>query len=491
MDPFEQSADMRLLELQRKALGIEAPPRPNWSGTHTDMNEAIPLQEDAPPVLRGRRITVDLAATPNAKLIPGAVVTLSLAIHNNGEQSIDGVRVAVPMPGSATYRPGSLQVDQRPLTDADADRFFGESFDVPKLEAGRRLGFVWKISVQPGTKPLVISPRVSAEGAGVTGGAPILLSRGAAPTSSKLPKAYAPAQDEPERPFYELDAAEERDFEHEGVTGNEPAFGHEAPLFVMPDVLPAEQPQPQPEPEPEPEPEPAPEPVQAYAAAEPEPEPEPVVEVEPQPEPRLYCAFDSASLALVKKLFTSESYGQIPHYVLQNSLACALSGTRHDAGVRTHVSQQAGLLSRALLMHKLNKPMHVADFSTGKTGFDLAPAAEPSSDAPASALYMPLTQAEVEFCAPVEGRNPLESFIRIRQIAVALQARRALVADEELARRAEALLEAYATSARAAINRTFIRAKLDKNFDPFGAADPVADKLAHELIDVLALVLAA
>ena len=106
-------------------------------------------------------------------------------------------------------------------------------------------------------------------------------------------------------------------------------------------------------------------------------------------------------------------------------------------------------------------------------------------------LYNVLTQADVDFCAVAEERTPLEDFIRLRQLAVALQAHHVITADTELRSRTESLLDAYAKAARAAINRTFIKAKLDKNYDPFGAADPASDKLAHELIDALSVLVGA
>lgn len=473
MDPFEQSADMRLLDLQRKALGVKEPPRSNWSASHTDMNDAIPAHETPVPVLAGARLTVDLTANPSSKLIPGAVATVALAVHNESEADITGVHIAVPVPGEAQYRPGSLQLDRRALAESDADAFLGAGYVIAKLSAGQRVGFTWQLSVKAGTQPLMLMPTVRAGDAGVTGGAPIMLSRGAPATSAKLPQKYETPKAEPETPFYELDDDEARQFEHEDTLAAPPA--REAPLVVMPDILHDEAAEAE-------VPAVAPEATEAAAVVEPAAAPA---------NPRLYCTMDAASLGVVKKLFAAESFGQVPHYILQNSLACSLSGTGYDPGIRAHSAQQSGLLSRALLMRKLNKPMNVSDFSTGRIDFDLVPANQPADRQAPARLFMDLTPADVDFCAPVEQKNQLETFIRIRQLAVALQARHVMIDDDEVRTRAESLLDAYATAARAAINRTFIRAKLDRNFDPFGAADPAADKLAHELVDVLEAVITA
>ncbi|MDP9017972.1 MAG: hypothetical protein M3N19_06615, partial [Candidatus Eremiobacteraeota bacterium] len=403
MDPFEQSADMRLLELQRKALGKEAPARPNWTGTHAEMNEAIPLEEETKPVLSGARLTVDLAATPNAKLIQGAVVTLSLAVHSDGDQPVTGLNITVPVPGHSAYRPGSLSVDGRALSDSQVDAFFGAGYLVERLEAGQRLGFVWKISVLAGTKPLVVAPRVASQNSGITGGSPILLARALAPSTAELPAAYRPAAPEVDRPFYELDDQEHAEFSHQD--GQAPKLP-DTPLFFMPDLVvespvelgpqPAVPSKPATEGTSKTKPKARPKPkakVKAPASESVDVEttvPQTVAAATPA-EPRLYSTFDKASLGIVKKLFTAESFGQVPHYILQNSLMCSLSSSNKDLGIRAHISQQAGLLSRALLMHKLNKTMHVAEFSAGKTDFDLLPAHTPSSEPSPSLLFMSLT----------------------------------------------------------------------------------------------------
>lgn len=474
VDPFEQSADMRLLELRRKELGKDAPPPSTWSAANTDMHEGIPIEEVPAPALHGARLFVDLTANPKTKLVAGAVVTLALSIQNAGDEDAENVRVMVPVPGESAFRDGSLQVDGRDASGSYADALFGEGYAIGKLAAGQRAAFVWKISVQRGTSSLVVSPRVTSVNAAVAGGGTLLLSRGAPHRAAQLPAEYRPALPESERPFYELDTDEEQTFSREFP---EPPLQMEpAPLVVMPDVVP----------------DPGGEP--AVAPAEPrEPLPSAAQSSAPQssaqqPEsqpPALYCAFDSASLGLVKKLFAAESFGQVPHYILQNSLACSLEPDGKDASLRTHFSQQAGLLSRALLMRKLHKPMQVGEFSTGKTGFALSADSHFSPGSAPSRLYLHLTQADVEFCAPIEGRNQLETFIRIRQLAVALQARKVRLDDVSAAATIERLLGDYAAAARAAINRTFIKSKLDRNFDPFGPADAVTDTLARELIAVL------
>lgn len=474
MDPFEQSADMRLLELHRKALGKEAPARPNWQAERTDVGDAAFSDEVAPPQLHGARIAVTVSATPSKNLIPGAVVTASIALFNEGTQAAANLKANVPVPHAMRYRAGTFLLDGRPAADDVAEAFFGPGYGFAKLEPGQRVTALWKLDMLAGTEAPRLSPHVTAGGAGVFGAAPISLTRAPKKDAAlPLPEKYV-AQPEDERPFYELDPEEELALEAESPRDTAPA--PEAPLVVMPDLAPAE---------PEPDVLPA-EPVSA----------EPPVQAEPeaaaeQAAPRLYCTIDSASLRMITKLFESGSFGQLPHYSLQNALACTVGASGKELGLQQHFASQNSLLGRALLMRRLGKTVSVAEFSRGDTGFAQLGSVPPvpAGAAEPAALFVEITPAEIEFCAPVGELDALAAFVRLRQLAVALQCRRVAHADAELAARLQDLLERYAAAARSSINRTFVRSKLDPKFDVFGATDAATDALARELIAQLELVL--
>lgn len=473
MDPFEQSADMRLLELHRKALGKEAPARPNWQAERTDVGDAAFSDEVAPPQLQGARIAVTVSATPNKNLIPGAVVTASIALFNEGTQAAANLKANVPVPHAMRYRAGTFLLDGRPASDDVAEAFFGPGYGFAKLEPGQRVTALWKLDMLAGTEAPRLSPHVTAGGAGVFGAAPISLTRAPKKDAAlPLPEKYV-AQPEDERPFYELDAEEELALK--AGLPSEAATPPEAPLVVMPDLAPAD---------------PKPEVVAEAASPELEVEAEPEAAAE-QTAPRLYCTIDSASLRMITKLFESGSFGQLPHYSLQNALACTVGASGKELGLQQHFASQNSLLGRALLMRRLGKTVSVAEFSRGDTGFAQLGAVPPvpAGASEPAALFMEITPAEIEFCAPVAELDSLAVFVRLRQLAVALQCRRVAHADVELAARLQDLLERYAAAARSSINRTFVRSKLDPKFDVFGATDAATDALARELIAQLELVL--
>ena len=482
MDRFEESADMRLLELQRRALGKEAPPRSNWMPERSDTTDGIALEEPPAPQLQGARIAVTLSASPDRNLIAGAVVTVTLVLHNEGSSAATGFGANVPVPVSMGYRPGTFMIDGRTGSEADAEAFFGPGYTFAKLEAHQRLSVLWKLDTFEGTTALTLSPHVTAKDAAVLGAAPVALKRGEKLRKQRpVPPKYLPPSPEPERPFYELDSEEEATLDKEFEPS--PSASHEAPLFVMPEVL-APEPQPEvlaPEPQPEvlaPEPQPAPEPQTPPA-------------LEPPAQPRLFCTIDGASLRLIKKLFESSSFGQLPHYSLQNSLACVVADGGKDLGLQAHFSAQNAMLGRALLMRRLGKTVNAGEFSRGTYGFEKLKdvLAAPEERTKPSQLYLDLTQADVDFCAPVADLDALPGFIRLRQLAVALQCRNLAHEDDVVQRNIERLLQAYATAARNSINRTFVRSKLDRNFDVFGAVDAATDDLARELITELEKVL--
>ena len=83
---FELSADMRLLELQRGALGLPARERTGWESSSLERLRGCRSRRfgDDDPVAEGAMLTVDATAFPSDGVIPGAVVTLTLKIANEG-----------------------------------------------------------------------------------------------------------------------------------------------------------------------------------------------------------------------------------------------------------------------------------------------------------------------------------------------------------------------------------------------------------------------
>ena len=124
VDPdFELSADMRLLELQRASLGLPPPNKTSWQSRQSSESGIVP-HEEQPPMARSAVVSAQLAASPSAGVIPGAVVTATLTLANEGAVAAKSVLVAVPVPGGSGYRPGTFVMDGRPASEEDADFFF-------------------------------------------------------------------------------------------------------------------------------------------------------------------------------------------------------------------------------------------------------------------------------------------------------------------------------------------------------------------------------
>jgi uncharacterized repeat protein (TIGR01451 family) len=141
-DPdFYLSADMRLIALQRSALGLPEPDRPDWENRAIADGPNLPDDPLHPP--EGAIVNVVAVATPSEGIIPGAIVTLTLSVANEGVATAHDVRVSVPLPGGASYRPGSFVRDGAPAFDEIAERFFGAGLDLGAVAPNSRATFVW------------------------------------------------------------------------------------------------------------------------------------------------------------------------------------------------------------------------------------------------------------------------------------------------------------------------------------------------------------
>lgn len=289
---FEMSADMRLLELQRGALGLPARERTGWESS-TSAGTGLPVGsiDEADPVTKGALLTVDAAAFPADGVIPGAVVTLTLKLANEGSVAAAGVVAGVPLPGGAAYRPGSFLWNGRSSFDDVAESFLGAGLEIGSIGPSERVTFEWKVGVKLGTKPLVLSPAVRARGAAVLGARP--LSVGRKPTTgshfaNELGRADAAALAEKplipvdipatDLPIYELDTEEEIIAEAAHA-----ALSTAVPVYVSP----LEAPEPEP---------PAPEPEAQTAAG-----------AQPRESIALYGSFDRTTVAFFERVFLERS----------------------------------------------------------------------------------------------------------------------------------------------------------------------------------------
>lgn len=454
-DPdFYLSADMRLIELQRSALGLPAPDRPDWENRAIADGPNLPDDPVRPP--ESAILNVIAVATPSEGIIPGAIVTLSLSVANEGVAPARDVRVGVPLPGGASYRPGSFVRDGTPGYDEIAERFFGAGLDVGDLAPKSRATFVWKIGARLGARPLVVAPQVSAAGAAIIGGGAIAISRlaiapGAAAAAEvaslppeALPVPLVPVEvPVPDLPFYELDETE----------------------------------------------------AAAYAAAERDPAEKPAPPVVREAV-LLLGTFDRPTFAFFDRTFRGTKRPTIlQHCIFGGALACtrAYGDGGDPAGMRAHLDAQSQILHRVSLYEKLGKKEPIADYSGTLIARADALAPEPvgtpaiASDATRIVFETEIAEPSLAVLRSIQAERERWDFVKARQLTLALQAQRAVGGGGTPAQRAalENALRAYSQAAMTALQRLFVRIRLDRTTGALQQSDPELDRKAVALLEAI------
>ena len=502
-DPeFELSADMRLLELQRSALGLTTPDRTAWETRYAA--EAVPGSDVPAVVPHGETavLVAEATANPDRALIPGAVVTLTLSVANEGALEARDVTVSVPLPGGAAYRAGTFLHDGRTVSDDHAERFFGAGLPLDAIAPGSRATFVWKIGVRLGAKALVIAPQIQARDGAVIGARPLSLGRrdqaesvfttelSRADAAIYEPKPLIPV-DIPadELPFYELDTEEEIVYE-----AADAALSPAAPPAVRPAPAPAPQPEPEPPAEPQP---PAP-------MVEPVPQPEPVREPEPEPIPEppreavvRYGKFDRTTLVFFERTFMGSKPPTIlQHCIFASALACASDRNGNDdAGLKRHLDAQSQVLHRIALHEKLGKKEPMAEYAgellANLDALVTVPIEEPSQAADdAVVLISELSEPTLAVIKKIGADRERWDFVKARQLTLALQAQSTNVADQAKAAAIDNALRQYAQISMTTLQKLFVRIRIDRTTGLLSNHEPPLDAAARSLISALSAAIA-
>lgn len=486
---FEGSADMRLVALQRDALGIAAPARSDWeSRVQADGSSAAP--EPAQP-MHGAVIVVEAAAHPSGGVIPGAIVTLSLSIANDGTSPARNVRAAVPLPGGAAFRNGSFARDGRPMLDDAADELFGEGVLLGDLAPKSRAAFVWKIGVRLGNKPLVIAPVVTAEETAVIGADAVIISRkegaqtGFASEMTRADRAlYEP-------PIYELDEEE--------------AIVQEAADAALSEYVPPTEPPLQPSMPPPSQPEQIPPPSQPAPVPEPGvPEPEPMTPEPPAQPPDVEPAarrqaivltgrIDRPSLAYFERAFNGpKPPALLNHFILAGALACTQTSEDGDAAnLKAHLEAQAQLLQRIVLHEKIGKKEPIAGYAGTLSTHVEALQREPvpfltSNDPNALVLGLEVEAPTLALLTKMQEDAAHWDFTKARQFTLALQARTAVgTSGYSLVEPAEKALRTYAQTSATQLQRFFVRMRIDRTTGLLFSNDETLDAAARSVISAL------
>lgn len=496
---------MRLVELQRAALGVSSPERSTWeSQAHT---EGSSVEAEPPQSLESAVVAVETTATPPGEVIPGAIVTVAMSVANEGVAAARNVRVCAPLPGGATYRNGSFVRDGRPLLDDAADEFFGPGTLVGSIAPGSRVTFLWKIGVRLGNKPLVIAPIISAEQTAVLGAEPVIVPRktetqtGFAAEVQRFDRALYDKPANEELPIYELD--EEEVIEHEAAAAalSEYRPPMEPPLTPVP---PPDQPEPLPPPDqPSPIPDPGapePEPYTPEPPSQP-PDVEPAAQAAPAREAVvLYGRLDRPSIAYFERIFTgSKPPTLLNHFILGGALACTRSFEGGDlAGLKSHMDAQGQLLQRIVLHEKIGKKEPIVEYA-GKMlarvdQFVPQPVPErtPADDPNVVLLHVELETPTLTVLRKMQDEGARWDFTKARQLTLALQARSvAANAPYDRVEAAENALRAYAQTAATQLQRFFVRMRIDRTTGLLFAHDETLDAAARSLVTALAALFAA
>jgi uncharacterized repeat protein (TIGR01451 family) len=478
-DPdFEASADMRLLELQRSALGLAPPQRAAWESRYAVESSPAAVDEVVAAAAKSAVLTVSLTANPSRSVIPGTVVTYALSIANDGAVAARDVKAAVPLPGGVSYRLASLQLDGRPAADDAADQLFGEGLFLGTIEPRSRVTLLWKIGVRMGTAALMVVPRVAAIGTAVIGAAAVIVDRkgstgafasevAAADRAIYEPKPLIPVEIPiDERPFYELDSEEE--------------IVHEAADAALSDIV--VRPEPELSAVPPPDPEPAPPP-------EPEPEAEPVVAV--REAVVFYGSLERASLAFFDRVFNGSKEPTIlQHCIFASALACTLDENGDDAiGLKAHVAAQSQILHRVSLHEKLGKKEPIGEYAGTLLGNIDAIVPRPVEKPPAPGADRLTLVNEVEEPSLAVLRRIAEErerwdFVKARQLTLALQGQRVVLADVGRAAAIDNALRVYAQTSMTVLQKLFVRLRVDRTTGVLFQSDGALDAAARNLLAI-------
>ncbi|MBV8151814.1 MAG: hypothetical protein JOY59_09670 [Candidatus Eremiobacteraeota bacterium] len=484
-EALSQSAERRLLEHRRKELGAPPAPASSWSRTrdvYAGQTPTITVEREGP------RLDASLAAWPPEGLIPGAVVTVSLALHNDGPRAAEGIVVSVPVPSGATYRQGTFTRDGREREES-ALELFGAGLEIGTLPGGSRTALVWKIDVEPGLDDLVLAPTVKSR-APVVGARPLALRRGAAAlgafaaavaTEATQPIADIEPKPEPETtPFYELNKEEEiaeTALQTALKRAFEPQEKRPAPAVPQPPSAPPAPPSP-------------------ASAAPPLPRPPaviprpPLVPAPPSAAPVLYRTLRPADLILASRLLEM-SLGLVGHFVLANLIMATATGDGADPfGLAGFAAGQAAVLGRLKVAARLGKPLALEELGTVPAGLE-TPLEQVRFSNPAR-LRVPgtvLLTGRLDDRRLKEGRGalarPFPAWLDAQLMTLAFAAQHLADPTDPSATAVHSNLVGYATQARLALVAFATRMKLDRRLDPSKTATTQLDAAGRALIEAL------
>lgn len=508
----EQSADMRLVELQRSRLDLPERPR-RWAQDPQTIEESFSgaaRVDLATPELQEAVIFGSLHVSPSRSLIPGALVTVALVVENAGGAPAS-VRARLTLSLDAGYRPGTTTLDGREIPDVDEGSMAlgAVGADLGAIAPGERRRLALMAKLGTAREPLRITGTLDAGGAATLGIAPLEVERGgvgafAQAVAERLaapePLApAAPAADAPtyEPPPYELEPEEELVYEAaDAALASTPAI-----TWAPPEPEPPEPEPPAPEP-PAPEP-PMPQPPAPGPAAPEPPAPEPFA---PAAAPRvaaptslLWNTIDVSTVRFLGRVLKDgSSLGLLGHFMVANGLIARFApqglGNGDSLGLGKFSAEQAGLLNRLMLQARMKRATSLEHYATPppidrlqqvdalqRIDATALETALPSAQAGSLVLYATLSASDLAFLQRTASAEKTPPFVRNRQITAALLPRHARSAGGNV-ENISSLLAAYAEASLAAITRFFVQLRLTPSLLPTAIRDEDLERAASSLL---------
>lgn len=491
---YERSADLRLLDLSRRSLGVSQTASP-WRHTGTSRVDLL-AEDEAPARPAGALLLVHFVARPSSGLIAGARITLAVAIQNEGADDAAGVVLRMGYGQGCRPLESDAKRDDDVLDADEVEALFGNGLAVGTIPGGARRTVVATALVEPGIGAVLVEADVRATSAPVIAASPIALERStpagqrvatqaaltqSVPTQSESAKTPAPAIVIPdaapvappiqvgESPFYELEAEEAMVFE-----AVDAAISTSAPIVAAAPAAPIKTPPPVPAA--------ASTAVKGPARVDrPIAPAAPVAASAPSAERPLVLVrtIDRARLDTIAGMFASSGVGMLAHFLLANLIAAGRSPDESDPfGLAAFIEEQTTVLNRLWVAKRLRKSMDVADAPARIE--PLAPLLR-ERIAFAGSLVASIAATERDFVNKAIARGSLP-FLRARQIALILQP--TAVSDGERAVPVPALVE-YAKRAQNLMTKYALRAATKTPDEALATVDPVLDGYAKDVLAYL------
>jgi hypothetical protein len=469
---FDRDADGRLLERRRREeLGL-APLPPPASSTPARFGAESMLPDDPPPAAPRRAVLrVTVAARPDRELIPGALVTVVVSLHDDGDVDAHDVTLRVMLPPDAEPVAGSFTSDDVAL---DGEALLGDGLAIGTVAARRELRVRFAFRVLPGTTPLDVAVHAGAPGVPTISGPALRLAR----------RAGHAAFDQP-RPFFELESDETDD----QLSALSIAAIVRATVASRVDTIvdePATPPAFDDEPETETE-------RKSKSKPKPKPKSKPTRKRKPEPEPEpapqefaLVRSLEAAEVRALERVFA----GGVPHglagLALLSSIAAVDAPVGTSLGVGDFARSVAAALPRALVaarMQRVMPPVVTREALGTIRPFALAPAGHVGGDGPLLALR--LDERGLDALRAVLARDLDDVFLRGVQVLLAVCPRGLEGVSPETAERAAEALATYRVAAGAWLMRVTVRRAVDRGYDPLTADDPLLHDAGRGLVTAL------